>query len=177
MLPLRCKWGVLLSSGYCTAAVGGYRRFGTAYRSRLLWPLKLGPICCPAMSVTLAMNAAQYPKERIPQEGTDVVKVSYRVYRLYRFQLLGKYHYRIDMIRLCVPASAMLTLRGRWRPIQCALLILIKYKQWDISFVMPPVGLPIPLNAVCINPLKTNEILLYLGTQYVPHSKHISSRL
>jgi len=65
------------------------------------------------MSVTLAMNAAQYPKERIPQEGTDVVKVSYRVYRLYRFQLLGKYHYRIDMIRLCVPASAMLTLRGR----------------------------------------------------------------
>jgi hypothetical protein len=127
MLPLRCKWGFLLSSECCTAVVGGYRLFGTAYRSRLLGPLKLGPICHPEMSVTLAMNAAQYPEERIPQEGTDVFKVSYRIHRLYQIQLLGKYHYCIDMIALCVPASAMLTLRSRWRPIECALFILIEY--------------------------------------------------
>jgi hypothetical protein len=86
---------------------------GTAYRSRLLGPLKLGPICDPEMSVTLAINSAQYPEERIPQEGADVVKVSYRVYRLYEIQLLVKYRYCIDMIGLCVPATAMLTLRGR----------------------------------------------------------------
>ena len=76
------------------------------------------------------MNAAQYPEERIPQEGTGVVKVSYRVYRWYKIQLFTKYHYCIDMIDLCVPATAMLTLRCRLRPIQCALLILIKYKQY-----------------------------------------------
>jgi hypothetical protein len=52
--------------------------------------LKLGPICYPEMSATLTMNAAQYPEKPIPPEGTDVVKVSYRVYRLYKIQLLGK---------------------------------------------------------------------------------------
>ena len=93
--------------------VGGYRRFGTACRSRLLGPLNLGPICYPEMSVTLAMNVAQYTEKRIPQEGTDVVKESCKAHRLCKIQLLGKYDYCIEMIGLCVPATAMLTLRGR----------------------------------------------------------------
>jgi hypothetical protein len=41
----------------------------------------MGPIGCREMSVTLAISVAQYPEERIPQEGTGVVKVSYRLYR------------------------------------------------------------------------------------------------
>jgi len=123
MWPSSLFW--ILHSGGCY-----YRRFGTAYPSRFLGSLKLGPICYPEMSVTLVVNAAQYPEERISQEGTDVVKVSYRVYRWYKIQLLGKYHYCIDIIGLCVPATVMLTLRCRWRPIQCALLMLIKYKQY-----------------------------------------------
>ena len=86
--------------------VCGYRRFRTAYRSRLLGPLKLGPVCFPDMSVTLAITAAKYAEERRHLEGTDV-KVSCRVYRLYKIQLLGKYDYSIDAIGLCVPATAM----------------------------------------------------------------------
>jgi hypothetical protein len=34
-----------------------------------------------------------------------------------------------------------------------------------------------PVTAICINPLNTKRRLLYLKTQFVPRSKHYSSRL
>ena len=112
----------------------------------------------------------------------------------WRGTLKGKYynHFKIGVLNYCcIPVTYLAIILflfvkylhedGRKRPKHvellphvCALLYLLiaqflQYVWWYILWVL--------VFATNFNPLKTKRRLLYLKTQFVPHSKHFTSRL